>query len=100
MVERGKRFGFLLKLSETIGVARELGRQDLDGDASLQNRIAGAIHLAHAATSGERTDFVDAEPRADLDGQSDSMLPHEAWRRTASSNVAQWMATVSSRRLA
>ena len=49
MIERGEDFGFALEAAHTVGIARKLIRQDLDGDFALQLRIACAIDLAHSA---------------------------------------------------
>jgi len=40
---------FPLKARQPLRVARELVRQDLDGDLPAQARVGGAIHLVHAA---------------------------------------------------
>ena len=39
----------------------ELGVRDLDRDVAIQARIAGAIHLAHAARADQRLNFVGTE---------------------------------------
>jgi uncharacterized protein len=40
---------------------REVGRENLDGDDSLQPRVAGAIDLSHAAGAERREDLVRAQ---------------------------------------
>jgi hypothetical protein len=43
---------------------RELDRGDFDGDVALETRIAGSIHLSHAAGPDETGHFIRAEMRA------------------------------------
>ncbi len=61
VVQRGEDFGFALKTREPIVVSGQRGRQDLEGDLTLQLRIGGPIHLPHPAFADLRNDFVDAE---------------------------------------
>ena len=49
MIEGGECFRFALEPREPFGVARESGRQNLQRNVAIQLRVAGAIHLAHAA---------------------------------------------------
>ena len=55
--------------SEPFGVACKCVRQDFQGDVAIQSRVAGAIHLPHAALADMRNDLVDAEPRSGCEGQ-------------------------------
>src|SRR5262245_26571476 len=48
----------------------ERRREDLDGDGAIQPRVAGAIHLAHAALAKLRDDFVRTDARTRLERQS------------------------------
>ena len=47
-----------------VRVSRELARQQLDGDLTIQPRVAGAIDLAHSAGSEGGDNLVATEPRA------------------------------------
>ena len=49
VVESPGRPGFLLETAQAIGIRREAGGQDLDGDVAADPRITGAVHFAHAA---------------------------------------------------
>lgn len=49
MIQRGEELRFALEAREAIGITGKRFRQDLQGDIALQLRIAGAVHLAHAA---------------------------------------------------
>ena len=51
MVQRGQDFGFPLKPGEPIAISHHRGRQDLDGDLTLQLGIGGPIHFTHAAAT-------------------------------------------------
>src|SRR5882672_10981014 len=70
MVQRGERLRFAREARQAVRVVRERFGQDLDRDGAIQLRIAGAVHLAHAAFADRRIDFVDAEARA---GQGQSL---------------------------
>ena len=63
MIQRREHFGFALKTRQAIGIVRESGRQNLDGDVTLQACVTRAIHLAHAARAEHRVDFVRTETR-------------------------------------
>ena len=56
MIQRREGLRFAREPREPFGVAREELGQDLDRDVAIQLRVAGAIHLAHAAGAegGER----------------------------------------------
>ena len=58
MVQSRGGLRLLLKAPETVGILRHKERQDLDRDFPLQNRIAGAIHLAHSASTQEAENFI------------------------------------------
>ena len=57
MVERGQHLRFAPEARESIGICGEQIRQQLQRNVAPQLRIAGAIHLAHAAGT-ERSDNV------------------------------------------
>jgi hypothetical protein len=48
MIQRSEHARLALEPSEAIGVARERGRQDLDGDIAGKLRVERTIHLTHA----------------------------------------------------
>jgi len=55
MVERGHGFGFALE------AFRELGLRHLDGDDTIQPRVAGLVHFAHSTMSDQSVDLVRPE---------------------------------------
>ena len=69
MVQRRERLRFAREPREPIGIVRERVGQDLERDVAIQLRVAGAIHLAHAAFADLGGDFVDAEAGAGSEGQ-------------------------------
>ena len=68
MIEGGEEFCLALEPRESFGSLRERFRQDLQRDITIQPRVAGAIHLAHAASADFGGDFVGAEARAGSQG--------------------------------
>ena len=58
MVQRGDRASFLLE------TRRVLALQPLDRDDTIETRVAGFLHLAHAAGAERRDDFIRTETRA------------------------------------
>ena len=52
------------------GIAGERVGQDLQRDVAIELRVAGPIHLPHAAFADLRGDFVDAEAGAGSEGQT------------------------------
>src|SRR5262249_36077398 len=49
VIQRCQYFGFTLKASYPIRISRELFRQNLDRDVTLQLQIASTVNFAHAA---------------------------------------------------
>ncbi len=43
-------------------VARQIGRQDLDGEVAAERGVAGPIHLTHSARANPGDDLVPADP--------------------------------------
>ena len=70
MIQRGEDFRFALKAGQAVGVGCERRWKDLDGDVTLQLRIARAIHLAHAPGPKGGKDFVRAKACAGVQGQT------------------------------
>jgi hypothetical protein len=64
MRERRHRLGLPLEPRERGRVSSECLGQDLDRDVAIQLRVAGPIHLAHAACPERREDFVGAQAGA------------------------------------
>ena len=62
MIQRRQDFGFALKSGEPLRVTRDGLWQHLDGDLSLQVRVGGPVHLAHAACPERADDLVWPEP--------------------------------------
>ncbi len=71
VVEGGEDLGLALEAGQAVaagpGVAREMGRQDFDGDVAIELGVAGAIDLAHRAGAEGADDFVDAKACAGLE---------------------------------
>ena len=61
VVERGNGAGFTLKAGAQLGAGCALLAENLDGDIAVEARVAGAIHLAHAAYSECGLDLIDAK---------------------------------------
>ena len=53
-----------LKRARNCGIVRQLRRENLEGYGAVQARVAGSIHLAHAAGAEQRDYLVRAELRA------------------------------------
>ena len=64
MVQRGGRARFLLEALHAIGVGRDGRGEDLEGDLTIQPRIARAKHFAHPARANRAENFVRTEARA------------------------------------
>ena len=74
MIEGGEDFRFALEPREPFGVARERLRQNLQRNVAIQLRVAGAIHLAHAASTDFRGDFVWTAAHAGGQGHREAIL--------------------------
>ena len=60
---------FALEALGEIRVGRQRREQHLDGDRSVEPRVAGLVDLAHTAGAERGDDFVDAETGAGGEGQ-------------------------------
>ena len=78
MIQRGEQLRFALKRASRSGSLRERVGQNLERDVALQSRVAGAIHLAHAARAERRNDFVRAESSAGIERHSQADYSREA----------------------
>jgi hypothetical protein len=58
MVQGCEHFRFTLESTRAVGVADGRVWEDLERDVAIESRIAGAIHLAHAADQAD--DFIGA----------------------------------------
>ena len=61
VVQGSEELGLALEASQTFGVGGEILGQDLDGDITLELRIARPIHLAHTARTERFEDLVVTE---------------------------------------
>ena len=61
MVDRTGRAGLLLEAAKTIEVAAKGSGQHLDRNFAAQTRVAGTVHLTHAARAQRRDDLVGPE---------------------------------------
>jgi hypothetical protein len=61
MVERGNGAGLPVEAMEAVGVVRGRVGKQLERHLPPQARVAGAVHLAHAALAEGRDDLVGAE---------------------------------------
>ena len=64
MVERREDLSLPMETGKALGIADEQIRKDLQGDFSIELRVAGAIDLAHATRAEERDDLVGTQTRA------------------------------------
>ncbi len=65
VVERGRDARFALEALDCLRIAREVGRQHLDGDLAAEPRVLGAIDDAHAAAVEDFDDAVMRDRLAD-----------------------------------
>ena len=75
MIQGREHFGFALKTRQAIGIVRESGWQNLDGDVALQACVTRAIHLAHAAGAEHRVDFIRTETRTAFERHACAFYP-------------------------
>ena len=68
MIQRRQYFRFPLEAGEALWIARKDLREDLDRHIPIEPRIAGAIHLPHAADADAGDDFVRPEASAGREG--------------------------------
>ena len=57
VIERCQYLGFALKAAYPIRITRELFRQDLDRDITLQFQIPSTVNLTHSPATEEPRDF-------------------------------------------
>ncbi len=68
MVQRCEHFSFPLKSCQTLRIATEFVRKNLDGDFALQFGVARSVDFAHTALAEQSGDLVRAELCADREG--------------------------------
>ena len=64
MIDRGDGHRLAAQTLARVRVSRQLARQQLDGDLTIEPRVAGAIDLAHASGPEGGHNLVAAESRA------------------------------------
>jgi len=58
MIERGRSFGFLHKPPHAILISREIRRQNLQSNFTIELCVLSQIYLTHSARADLRADFV------------------------------------------
>ena len=58
MIERREHDGFTLKPGEALWILQEHLGEDFERDVAMQLRVAGSVHLPHAASADVLDDFV------------------------------------------
>jgi len=61
VVQGSQQLGLTLEPGEALGIEGELLGQQLDGDFAIEDRVAGAIHLAHSTLPEGREDLAVTE---------------------------------------
>src|SRR4051812_47864291 len=89
MIQRGSRFGFLLKSQEALGIKRNQFGNDFDCYVAVQAYIARTVHLAHAARAKRReylvlTDFCAWDQRHRGNYRPRYLRHHGSWGLVAS----------------
>ena len=64
MVQSCGRLCFLLKAPQPVGIFRHKGRKNLNRHVTLQDRVAGAINLAHSTRAQQAQNFIPINVRA------------------------------------
>ena len=67
MVQRREHLRFASKPRQTIRIESDVGWEQLERDLAIELRIAGAIHLAHAAGAEGTENLVRTELAAGRD---------------------------------
>src|SRR4029434_4532948 len=71
VLQRSQEFRLTLEAREPLGVLFELLGQRLDGDVTIEPRVACAIHFSHAAFAKKGSDFVWAALLSNTDRHED-----------------------------
>jgi hypothetical protein len=72
VIEGGERLRFAIEAGEALGVDREVGRQNYQGDIALQLGVAGLVDLDHPAGADWSGDLV--RPKTAAGGEAHSNL--------------------------
>ena len=64
MVKGGDRARLTFEALAQLRIGSQRGRQDLDRDAAIQPRVAGAVDFAHSTGAYRRDEFIRPEPEA------------------------------------
>jgi hypothetical protein len=64
VLDRRREAGFAFEAGPERRLRRELGRQDLEGDRTLERHVRGAEDHPHPAMPDERVDAISTEDRA------------------------------------
>jgi hypothetical protein len=64
VVERGDHARLALESRARVGVAGNVRRQQLDGDAAIEPRVARPVDVAHATRADRCDDLVRPKPSA------------------------------------
>src|SRR6202040_962123 len=73
MTEGGSGAGFPQKALAMSFVRGHAGAEHLNRHRAVQARVAGMVHLAHAAGSQETDDLIQTQPRSREEGHSRSL---------------------------
>ncbi len=66
MVQARDRLCFALEALEAGGIGGHVGVEDLEGDVTIEARVAGAVHLAHSAFAQLVEDAIGSENITDV----------------------------------
>src|SRR5262245_54357057 len=61
MIEHRHGLRLALEAREALGVSRESGRQDLDGDVAVESAVARPVDLTHPARAESGDDLVGSD---------------------------------------
>jgi len=73
VIELRYRPGLVVESITKLRIGRQRSREDLDGDGSVETRIAGLVDLAHAAFAQLVEDSIRAEVPTDHDRVLDGL---------------------------
>jgi len=61
MIQRREQVRSTTEAREALGIPRDLGRQQLDGDLTPEPGVTRPVHLVHSARTQRADDLVDPE---------------------------------------
>jgi hypothetical protein len=68
VVERGQQLGLALEARQALAIGGEKARENLHRDIAIELRVAGPIHLPHAASAYCAEDLVGSEAGTGVEG--------------------------------